>query len=51
VDPQQSPAYGRIINRKATERLARLLDSGTAVGGRRADPGDRRSNHPRWMSA
>ena len=35
MDPQQSPDYGRIINRKATEHLARLLDSGTAVGGRR----------------
>ena len=51
MDPQQSPDYGRIINRKATEHLARLLDSGTAVGGGRADLDDRRSNHPRWMSA
>ena len=39
-DPQQSPDYGRIINRKATERLARLLDSGTAVIGGRADLDD-----------
>ena len=46
MDPQQSPDYGRIINRKATERLARLLDSGTAVVGGRADLDDRQSNHP-----
>jgi acyl-CoA reductase-like NAD-dependent aldehyde dehydrogenase len=39
-DPQRSPDYGRIINRKATERLARLLDSGTAVVGGRADLDD-----------
>jgi acyl-CoA reductase-like NAD-dependent aldehyde dehydrogenase len=39
-DPQKSPDYGRIINRKATERLARLLDSGTAVVGGRADLDD-----------
>jgi aldehyde dehydrogenase (NAD+) len=39
-DPQHSPDYGRIINRKATERLARLLDSGTAVVGGRADLDD-----------
>jgi len=39
-DPQQSPDYGRIINRKATERLARLQDSGIAVVGGRADLDD-----------
>jgi hypothetical protein len=39
-DPQQSPDYGRIINRKATERMARLLDSGTAVIGGNADLDD-----------
>jgi aldehyde dehydrogenase (NAD+) len=34
-DPQQSPDYGRIVNRKSTERLAGLLGSGTiAVGGK-----------------
>jgi len=36
-DPQHSPDYGRIINRTAAERLARLLGSGTAVVGGRAD--------------
>jgi acyl-CoA reductase-like NAD-dependent aldehyde dehydrogenase len=39
-DPQQSPDYGRIINRKATQRLARLLDSGTAAVGGHADLDD-----------
>jgi aldehyde dehydrogenase (NAD+) len=39
-DPQQSPDYGRIINRKATDRLARLLDSGTAAAGGHADLDD-----------
>jgi acyl-CoA reductase-like NAD-dependent aldehyde dehydrogenase len=39
-DPQQSPDYGRIINRKATQRLARLQASGTAVVGGRADLDD-----------
>ena len=39
-DPRQSPDYGRIINREATERLARLQDSGTAVVGGRADLDD-----------
>ena len=33
-DPQKSPDYGRIINRRSAERLAGLLGSGTiAVGG------------------
>jgi acyl-CoA reductase-like NAD-dependent aldehyde dehydrogenase len=40
-DPQQSPDYGRIVNRKSTERLAGLLDSGKAVVGGRADLDDR----------
>jgi acyl-CoA reductase-like NAD-dependent aldehyde dehydrogenase len=40
-DPQQSPDYGRVVNRKATERLAGLLASGRAVVGGRADPDDR----------
>src|SRR5215467_1924058 len=39
-NPQQSPDYGRIINRKATERLARLLGSGTAVVGGHANLDD-----------
>ena len=39
-DPQHSPDYGRIINRTAAERLARLLGSGTAVVGGRADLDD-----------
>jgi acyl-CoA reductase-like NAD-dependent aldehyde dehydrogenase len=34
-DPQHSPDYGRVVNRKSTERLAGLLGSGTiAVGGK-----------------
>jgi acyl-CoA reductase-like NAD-dependent aldehyde dehydrogenase len=40
-DPQQSPDYGRVVNRKAAERLAGLLDSGRAVVGGRADLDDR----------
>jgi aldehyde dehydrogenase (NAD+) len=39
-DPQQSPDYGRIIHRKGAERLAGLLDSGTAVVGGTADLDD-----------
>jgi acyl-CoA reductase-like NAD-dependent aldehyde dehydrogenase len=39
-DPQQSPDYGRIVNRKGTERLAGLLDSGKAVVGGNADLDD-----------
>jgi len=39
-DPQTSPDYGRIINRKSTERLAGLLESGKAVLGGRADLDD-----------
>jgi acyl-CoA reductase-like NAD-dependent aldehyde dehydrogenase len=40
-DPQQSPDYGRVVNRKAAERLAGLLDSGRAVVGGSADLDDR----------
>jgi acyl-CoA reductase-like NAD-dependent aldehyde dehydrogenase len=40
-EPQESPDYGRIVNRKATERLAGLLSSGKAVVGGRADVDDR----------
>jgi acyl-CoA reductase-like NAD-dependent aldehyde dehydrogenase len=40
-DPQQSPDYGRVVNRKAAERLAGLLDSGKAVVGGKADLDDR----------
>jgi acyl-CoA reductase-like NAD-dependent aldehyde dehydrogenase len=40
-DPQQSPDYGRVVNRKAAERLAGLLDSGRTVVGGRADLDDR----------
>jgi acyl-CoA reductase-like NAD-dependent aldehyde dehydrogenase len=39
-DPQQSPDYGRIVHRKATERLARLLGSGSAVVGGQVDLDD-----------
>jgi acyl-CoA reductase-like NAD-dependent aldehyde dehydrogenase len=37
-DPQQSPDYGRVINRRNFDRLAGLLDSGTAVVGGTTDP-------------
>src|SRR5262249_54248287 len=40
-DPQKSPDYGRIVNRKSTERLAGLLDNGKAVVGGNADLDDR----------
>jgi acyl-CoA reductase-like NAD-dependent aldehyde dehydrogenase len=40
-DPQKSPDYGRIVNRKATERLAGLLGDGKAVVGGNADVDDR----------
>jgi acyl-CoA reductase-like NAD-dependent aldehyde dehydrogenase len=40
-DPRHSPDYGRIVNRKATERLAGLLQSGTPVVGGQADLDDR----------
>jgi acyl-CoA reductase-like NAD-dependent aldehyde dehydrogenase len=40
-DPQQSPDYGRVVNRKAAERLAGLLDSGRAVVGGTTDLDDR----------
>jgi acyl-CoA reductase-like NAD-dependent aldehyde dehydrogenase len=39
-DPQQSPDYGRVINRKNFDRLAGLLDSGTPVVGGATDADD-----------
>jgi acyl-CoA reductase-like NAD-dependent aldehyde dehydrogenase len=39
-DPQQSPDYGRVINRKNFDRLAGLLGSGTVAVGGRADADD-----------
>lgn len=39
-DPQQSPDYGRIINRKSFDRLAGLMTSGTVVAGGQTDPDD-----------
>jgi len=39
-DPQRSPDYGRIVNRKNTERLAGLLGSGVAVVGGQVDLDD-----------
>jgi acyl-CoA reductase-like NAD-dependent aldehyde dehydrogenase len=39
-DPQQSPDYGRIVDRKNTERLAGLIDSGKAVVGGHVDLDD-----------
>jgi acyl-CoA reductase-like NAD-dependent aldehyde dehydrogenase len=39
-DPQKSPDYGRIVNRKSAERLAGLLGSGKAVVGGVADLDD-----------
>jgi len=36
-DPKQSPDYGRVINRRNFDRLAALLDSGTAVAGGQTD--------------
>ena len=40
ADPQQSADYGRIVDRKNTERLAGLLDSGVAVVGGQVDLDD-----------
>ncbi len=40
-DPQQSPDYGRIINSKHHERLARLLSGAQIVSGGQTDPTDR----------
>ena len=39
-DPQQSPDYGRPVNRKAFDRLAGLLGSGKAVVGGQTDADD-----------
>src|SRR5215475_7169861 len=39
-DPQQSPDYGRVINRKNFDRLVALLDSGTVAVGGQIDPDD-----------
>jgi aldehyde dehydrogenase (NAD+) len=39
-DPQQSPDYARVINRKAFDRLAGLLGSGTAAVGGHTDADD-----------
>jgi acyl-CoA reductase-like NAD-dependent aldehyde dehydrogenase len=39
-DPQQSPDYGRVINRKNFDRLAGLLGSGTVAVGGRTDADD-----------
>ena len=37
---QNSPDYGRIINRRNSDRLAGLLDSGTVAAGGQATPAD-----------
>jgi aldehyde dehydrogenase (NAD+) len=39
-DPQQSPDYGRIINRRNFDRLVGLLASGRVVAGGQSDPAD-----------
>jgi acyl-CoA reductase-like NAD-dependent aldehyde dehydrogenase len=39
-DPQQSPDYGRIINRRNFDRLAALLGSGRVAAGGRSDAAD-----------
>lgn len=39
-DPQQSPAYGRIIHRRHWERLAAYLGDGRVVHGGQQDAGD-----------
>jgi acyl-CoA reductase-like NAD-dependent aldehyde dehydrogenase len=40
ADPQRSPDYGRIINRRHFDRLAAYLDDGTIACGGRRDAGD-----------
>jgi acyl-CoA reductase-like NAD-dependent aldehyde dehydrogenase len=40
-DPQQSPDYGRIINRRHFDRLVRYLGDGRVAHGGRHDAGDR----------
>ncbi|MFE5837577.1 aldehyde dehydrogenase family protein [Arthrobacter sp. NPDC056493] len=37
TDPRTSPDFGRIINSRHTERLAKLIDSGTVVAGGQVD--------------
>lgn len=39
-DPQKSPDYGRVINRKNFDRLVALLGSGKVAVGGRSDPDD-----------
>ena len=39
-DPQKSPDYGRVINRKNFDRLVALLGSGKVVVGGQSDPND-----------
>jgi acyl-CoA reductase-like NAD-dependent aldehyde dehydrogenase len=39
-DPQQSPDYGRVINRRNFDRLATFLDNGTVAAGGRSDADD-----------
>ncbi len=39
-DPQQSPDYGRVINRRNFDRLVKLFDSGKAIVGGRSDAAD-----------
>ncbi|CAN7784148.1 aldehyde dehydrogenase family protein [Paraburkholderia hospita] len=39
-DPQQSPDYGRVINRRNFDRLVSLLESGKVVAGGQSDPAD-----------
>lgn len=41
ADPQQSPDYGRIINRRHFDRLTRYLGDGEIAHGGRQDAGDR----------
>ncbi|MCF7675109.1 MAG: aldehyde dehydrogenase [Akkermansiaceae bacterium] len=40
ADPQQSPDYGRIINRRHFDRLTRYLGDGKVICGGRHDAGD-----------
>jgi acyl-CoA reductase-like NAD-dependent aldehyde dehydrogenase len=39
-DPQQSPDYGRVINRRNFDRLVNLLGSGRAIAGGQTDADD-----------
>jgi aldehyde dehydrogenase (NAD+) len=39
-DPQKSPDYGRVINRRNFDRLVGLLGSGKAVAGGQSDPAE-----------